>query len=399
MPLLDSYRPLLQRPGALRFSLWGLVARLPISMVGLGVVLLVEAAHASYAVAGTVSAAYTITNAVASIAQGRLLDRLGQPKVLSACTVLFAVGMVVMMWSVEAGWPLWSTYAAAAVGGATLPQIGSAVRARWAYLLDRPSELQTAFALEGVVDEAVFITGPMLVTFMVSAVHPVAGLATAVVACTAGSLAFSALRSTAPPVHQHKHESGPKPRMPWRTMVPLAVVSTALGVLFGASEVTTIAFADEHGRQGLGGVLLAVLAVGSLLSGLVTGAVVWRRGPVHRVQWGSLAMGLIWVPAMLAPGIWSLALFLFVGGMAIAPTMAATFALAESVVPPRRLTEGMAILQTGVTAGVAPGASISGVLVDEHSAAAAYAVCLAGGLVAALAAALIPRAGRRTPVP
>ena len=394
MPLLDSYQRLLRRPGTLRFSLLGLVARLPISMVGLGVVLLVQAATASYAVAGLVSATFTLANAAASIAQGRLLDRLGQGRVLAVASVLFGVSMVVLMWSVEAGWPMPVAYAAAAAGGATLPQIGSAVRARWAHALDRPSELQTAFALEGVVDEAVFITGPILVTVMVAAVHPVAGLASAVVACTAGSLAFSAQRDTEPPVHRHPSGSGRRDPMPWATVVPLAVVSSALGVLFGAAEVTTVAFADQHGRQGLGGVLLAVYAAGSLVSGLVTGAVQWRRGPLTRVQWGSLAMGLAWLPALFAPGLVVLGALLFVAGTAIAPTMAATFSVTEAVVPASRRTEGMGIMQTGIVAGVAPGASLSGWVVDHHTAAAAYTVCLLAGLVATLAALLVPRPTR-----
>jgi predicted MFS family arabinose efflux permease len=60
-------------------------------------------------------------------------------------------------------------------------------------------------------------------------------------------------------------------------------------------------------------------------------------------------------------------------------------------VPPSRLTEGMAIMQTGVIAGVAPGAALSGWIVDAHGASAAYLVSLAAGLLAAVAAQAIPR--------
>ena len=61
-------------------------------------------------------------------------------------------------------------------------------------------------------------------------------------------------------------------------MAPLAVVALALGSLFGSAEVTTVAFAEEHGVPGVTGVLLAFWALGSLLAGVITGAIHWRRG-------------------------------------------------------------------------------------------------------------------------
>ena len=74
--MLSTYREILSRPGALLFSATALVARLPISMVGLGIVLLVSATTGSYGIAGAVSAAYLVANAVFAVIQGRLLDRL-----------------------------------------------------------------------------------------------------------------------------------------------------------------------------------------------------------------------------------------------------------------------------------------------------------------------------------
>src|SRR5688572_22613189 len=81
-PMLSSYRRILAVPGALLFSATGLVARLPLSMESLGIVLLVVAETGSYGLAGSLAAATTIANAIASIVQGRYLDRLGQPRVL-----------------------------------------------------------------------------------------------------------------------------------------------------------------------------------------------------------------------------------------------------------------------------------------------------------------------------
>ncbi|WP_395659112.1 MFS transporter [Nocardioides sp.] len=389
--MLTSYRRVLARPGALRFSLTGLVARLPISMVGLGIVLLVSGATGRYGVAGAVSAAFMIANAGLAILQGRLLDRFGQGRVLAVASLGFGTAVSLLVVSVQADWPIGSTYVLAACAGACLPQVGSAVRARWSHVLDRPAEVQTAYALEAVLDEAVFILGPILVTVLATAVHPVAGIAVAVVACVGGTLAFCAQRATEPPAHPRTGSTGPRPVMPWPTVVPLAVVCAALGLLFGAAEVTTVAFADEQGHKALSGALLALWALGSLTAGVVTGAIRWRRGPSIRVRWGALAMACAMSPLYFVGSLPLMGVTLFVAGFAIAPTMIATMSLVEQVVPSGRLTEGMAIMQTGLVAGVAPGATLSGLVVDHSGASAAYLVSFAAGVVAAVAGLALPR--------
>src|SRR5680860_374112 len=79
--MFTPYRRVLALPGAWAFSMSGLVGRLPISMVSLGIVLLVSTRTGSYGLAGAVSAAYLISNAVFAVPQGRMTDRLGQGRV------------------------------------------------------------------------------------------------------------------------------------------------------------------------------------------------------------------------------------------------------------------------------------------------------------------------------
>jgi predicted MFS family arabinose efflux permease len=251
--------------------------------------------------------------------------------------------------------------------------------------------LPTAFALESVVDEMVYIVGPILVTTLATLVDPVLGVAAAALAGSVGSLAFAAQRRTEPPAQPHDHREGLRPRMPWRTVLPVSVVCAALGILFGAAEVTTVAFADEHGHKGWSGGLLALWALGSLLAGLITGTITWRRPTSFRVRAGAVGMACAMVPLSFIGSIPLMGAFLLIGGFAIAPTMVATITLVQESVPPSRLNEGMAILQTGIVAGVAPGAALSGAVVDASGASPAYLVSLAAGVVAALAALTLPR--------
>ena len=113
--MLDSYRRVLARPGALAFSSAALVARLPISMVGLGIVLLVEQSTGSYGLAGTVSAVFVLAEAAFAVLHGRLVDSYGQSTVLPAAISLFGAGLALMMVAVESDWPRVLTYVFAAV--------------------------------------------------------------------------------------------------------------------------------------------------------------------------------------------------------------------------------------------------------------------------------------------
>jgi MFS family permease len=392
--MLSTYRRILDphaHPGAWMFSLTGLFARLPISMAGLGIVLMVEAARGSYGAAGLVSAAYLVANAATAVVQGRLLDTLGQRRVLVVAAAAFAVAVSLLVASVQEGWSTAVTYGAAALAGATLPQITTCVRTRWRHVLDEPADLQTAFALEAVIDEAVFIIGPIVVATLATLVHPAAGLLTGAAAGAVGALVFAAQRGTEPPAQPHDHSTGARPRLPWATLVPLTACAVAFGTLFGAAEVTTVAFAEEQGHRAWSGGLLALWALGSLLSGVVTGTVAWRIDLATRLRRGAAAMALAMLPLALVDSIWLMGALLLLGGAAIAPTMVATISLTEQRMPPSRLTETLAIVETGLVVGVAPGAALSGLVVDHHGASAAYLVSLGAGVLAAVAAWLVPR--------
>ena len=277
-PCSSAYRQVLSKPGAAAFSASGFLARLPISMVTLGIVLLISARTDSYGLAGGISAAFVIASCLAALLQGRLIDRLGQARVLLPAITICTVSLSLLVWAVEAGYRVPLPHIFAALAGATMPAVGAAVRARWTLRAENPAERQTAFALEAVVDECVFLSGPPLATVLATTVDPAAGLVAAIVFGLVGTLVFCSLRGTEPPPHPG-HTDGVKVAMPWRRLLPVALISFALGGLFGSTEVVTVAFAEDLGDKAIAGVLLALWAFGSLLAGFITGAVTWRSGP------------------------------------------------------------------------------------------------------------------------
>ncbi len=385
--MFTRYRAVLSRPGALRFSATAMLARLPISIDTLGIVLLVSGLGRSYGLAGALSAAYTIANGGLAIVQGRLLDRLGQARVLPVAATVFAGSIVLLVVSLESGWPDLVAFVGAALAGAAYPPIGSCVRARWSHVLTgHPVQVQTAYALESVIDEAIFMIGPTVATVLATTWHPWAGLGLALLTGLVGTLALAAQRSTQPDPHPPDHVTGARPGMPWATVVPLAVVCVALGSMFAAAEVSTVAFSSEQHAKAYAGVLLALWALGSLIAGLVTGTFRWRRGPSYRVRVGTVCLALVMLPMSFVGSMPVMGLALFVAGFAIAPTLIASMAATEQMVPAPRLTEGIAIMHTGIAAGLAPGAALAGLVIDARGASASYLVALGAGVVAAIAA-------------
>ena len=382
----SAYRRVLTIPGAVPFSAAGVLARLPISMIGLGIVILVASRTGSYSVAGTVSATYVATNALLAVPLARLVDRLGQHRVLGPAASLSAVGLALLMVAVESDWPTFLPYLFAGLAGASLPNIGAAVRARWSHAVEDRRLLDTAFAIEAVNDEMVFIIGPTLVTLLASTVHPTAGLVAAGVSSLAGSWWLGRLRATEPPPRVAGTETHPARPMPWRGLAPMVGGALMLGVLFGGSEVATVAFADEAGSPAAAGVLLAIWALGSLISGVISGSLVFRRSAATRYRWGLLAMALLMAPLPFVDGLVVLGAFLFLAGFAISPTLIAAVSWVEAIVPPDRLNEGMTVFTTALVAGVAPGAALVGAVVDRAGASASFFVPAAAGAVGAVVA-------------
>ena len=381
----SAYRQVLTIPGAVQFSTAGLIGRMPIAMIGLGIVLLVSDRTGSYSVAGAVSASYIVANAVLAVPLARLVDRLGQGRVLGLAASVSAVGLALLMLVVESGWGTPWPHLFAALGGATMPNVGAAVRARWSHVVEERKLLDTAFAVEAVNDEVVFIVGPTVTTLLASAVHPLAGLVTAAVASMLGTWWLVSQRGSEPPRRATITTEHSAP-MPWRSLAPLVAGATMLGVLFGGSEVATVAFADERGKPVAAGLLLAIWALGSLISGVVSGSIVFRRTPATRYRWGILALALLMAPLPFVDGMLLLGTFLFLAGFAISPTLIAGVSWVQAIVPPDRLNEGMTVFTTGMVVGVAPGAAIVGAVVDRAGASASFLVPAAAGVIGALIA-------------
>src|SRR6478752_5588700 len=384
--VFGSYAQVLRRPGAIRFTAAGFLARMQMSMAGLGSVMLLSVERGSFAVAGTVSAIYALSAALIGPQVSRQIDVFGQSRVLPiqlAVHVPAIAGMIVIALTTDLNWPI---FLLALVAGAAQPNMGPLVRARWSAQLHGTSLLRTAFAWESLVDEAVFILGPPLATIVALQVAPAAALVLATTMLIVGTLLLLTQRSTEPkPTGRQTGKKG-KSAILLPGVGGIAAIFVLLGGIFGSFEVTTVAFTRAAGVPEAAGVLLALYAVGSLTAGLIFGALAIKASLVRQFMIATAALAVVTAPLPFLNTVWLVAIGLFVAGVACSPVLISGMALIERIVPSARLTESMTCASSGIAVGIATATPLAGVIIDRYGAGPAYWVtsgCAVGAFLIA----------------
>jgi predicted MFS family arabinose efflux permease len=234
-------------------------------------------------------------------------------------------------------------------------------------------------------DEVVFIIGPVVVTFLATALHPALGVSVSAIVGLIGAVALAAQRGTQPPRLTADGRGG-RSGLPWRVLLPVAIASTALGMIFGGMEVNIVAFATEAGVLSYAGLILIAWSFGSLVAGLVSGAITWQASPARRFRIGAILLALSLLPLPFISRPVGVAMVLVASGMAIAPTLIASVGVTQSAVDQSRLTEALAWTSTGLAGGVAIGAAAVGHVIDSWGARGGFVAVAIAGLLLALGA-------------
>ncbi|WP_240138059.1 MFS transporter [Streptomyces sp. MUM 178J] len=378
-----GYGQLLRTPGAWTFLLPGFFARQPFAMLTIGIVLLVQHTTGSYGTAGAVAAVTGVSMALFAPQSGKLADRFGQRAVLLPGVAVHAASGGALTALALADAPLWALFAAAVPTGASVPQVGPMVRARWAARLEGSPLMSTAAAFESVTDEFTFVVGPVLATALCTGVHPAAGLIAEAGLTVVGGLLFAAQRRTQPAPRPAATASAPHASA---LSVPgvrvLAVAFLGIGSVFGGMQVSLTAFSEEIGNPGVNGVLYGIFAAGNMLAGVACGAIAWKSSPRRRLILGYAALTLA------ASGLWAahsavlLAALGLLVGLCIAPALITGYTLVETLVPASARTEAFTWLTGAVALGQASAVTAAGQLTDAHGSGAGFTVPLMGTALA-----------------
>lgn len=385
--MLSAYRTALSLPGTLRFSSTGFVARLPIAMVGLGIVLLVSETTGSYAAAGVLSAAFQLPAALGAVVTSRWTDRLGQNRTLPWLGGLSAFFLVMFVTSVELSAPLVVQGLVVACAGITQPAIGSMVRARWAANVPDERALRSAFALESIIDELIFTVGPLLTAFLAFQLALPLPLLLAASIGVVGAVLLSLQRRTQPPASRHAQEASAAPRrsvLAYPGIALVVIAAIGIGSVFGSFEVSIVAFTAQAGAAEASGLVLAVYALGSMLSGVWFGSRTWHMSLGRQMLVLPTLLTAALVLSPFAPTVVLLTVVTAIAGVAVSPTLIASFSLTQRLVPPAQLTEGLTWTNSGLAVGFSAGVALGGVVVDAHGTSWGFAVSIAGAALAAV---------------
>jgi MFS family permease len=383
--MLSAYWAVLRAPRVRRVVAAAFVGRLPIGMGALAVLLLVRDASGSYALAGACTAALAAGEAIGQPVQGRLIDRWGQRPSLVAAALLFpaTLGVLTLIASAEA--PATAALLVATLAaGLALPPLMAAMRALWPLLVPRREQLQTAYALEAVIQELEGLVGPLLVAALIALESPTLAVLATGATGGVGALCFAASPASRAWRPERRTSRAGLLRALRGGVRTLVAGSLVLGFGGGVVQVALPAFADREGAPGAGGLLLAAVAVGSILGGLWHGQ--RSPGPPERrylLSLSSFALGL--APLALAPSLPVMAALSVVTGFSLAPTFASGFALVDRLAAPGALTETFAWSSTAIVCGIALGSALAGAIVEASSPSAAFA---AGAALTGLASAL-----------
>ena len=385
---MSVYARILRHPRMAGLYAAALVARLPIGINGLAVVLFLREQTGSFAVPGAVAGGLALGTGVGAPFVGRLVDRLGA-RVLLPLAVANAAGILALLGLGYADAPALVLVAVAVATGALYPPSPSVLRARFPELLrGEPALVPAAYALDSVLLEITFVLAPLTVVAAIALLGPGAALVVSAATVLVGVSAFVWLLPPDGPRAARHEDAGLLGVLRAPGIRTLVMTMLPVGFAIGALEVAVPAFSHEQSRAELAGVLLATWSMGSAVGGLVYGARV-RRSPLPLVhQRLTLLLPLGFLPLLVAPSMAAMAVLLVPAGLFIAPIIATRNELASQTAPPGTKTEALTWPLTALVGGIALGAAAGGALIDAsdwHAAALAAVLSAAAGALVATA--------------
>ncbi|WP_186356072.1 MFS transporter [Streptomonospora sp. PA3] len=394
--MISQYARLLRRRKVFFPFVFAVVARLPLAMAPLGMVVLIEDLRGSYASAGIVTGAFAWFTAVSPPLWGRVMDRWGQPLVIGATSTASSAFLAGIAAAAVGGASDPVLLVLAACAGLSFPPIAPAMRVAWRTVVADTAERRTAYAMDAVAVETIFVGGPLLLGVLLFAPAAVPLLVTACLMAV-GGLAYSrtfAARSWRP--EKPAGADGRSGRSPLAARGVLLTMLAGLGLAVGWGQMNvaiTAAAEQIYRNESLLGLFFACAAAGSTVGGLWYGSRKWRRPErVHLpVTLAGFAAGLAAVMLVLNGGAhWAvLCAILAVAGVWQSPTNIVHQALVDTHAPPDRRGEAQGWLFAALTFGLAVGTAVAGFVVDYGGSPLAFgtaAATVAAGALVAVAA-------------
>jgi MFS family permease len=390
------YGAVLCVPGVRRLLASSVLARIPLGMSSLAILLLIREHTGSFGDAGVTVGVFALAQAAASPVHGALIDRLGQQRILLPTAAGQCALLVALVAAARSGAPLVLLAVLGGLAGALVPAISACLRALWPAVAPLPAQLEAAYSLDAISQETIWTLGPLAVGALVAVGSPDAAVLLSGAVTLGGTLAFA----TSPVARRHgavpaEHTGGrPLGSAGLRVLLLTAVL---MGVCVGAVEVGLPSLAFHLGSGRASGLMLSLWSVGSMFGGVWYGARRWRQPADARYGWLLLTIAVSTVPLLAATSVPAGIALSAIAGIAYAPTLACQMALVNDLAPAGAVTEAFTWSTAAIAAGIAAGSAIAGFVVEAGGVGAPFAVGCAGAAAAAVLAVVARR--RLAPAP
>jgi MFS family permease len=358
---------------------------MPLGMSSLAILLLVRGTHHSYTIAGVAVGAYAFASAASAPMQGRLIDRFGRMRVMIPMAVAQAIVLVAFVLASSADASGATLVPLAGLAGGLMPPVSPTARALWRDVFTDPQVRDTAYALDSVVQEVAWVTGPLIVALVVGFTSPEVAVLLVATMCVIGTTLFvrSPLARGSGTRSAHEPRTSVLANHELRAMLaPIALT----GVGIGAIEVGLPALALHAGSRPASGLLLALWSLGSMVGGLWYGARVWSSSLTHRYKLFLFGAIICTAPLIIARSIPEGIAASLLAGLMIAPMFSCQYALVARAAPSGAETEAFTWVTASLVAGLATGSAIAGAAIGLAGVSAPFVFsCLATSVAAMMA--------------
>ncbi|WP_217625616.1 MFS transporter [Bifidobacterium sp. CP2] len=408
-------------PHTARYSIGGVIACMPFPMVGMTITISVQHYYGNYSLAGMLTAIQAIALALSTPLLGKLTDKFGQRQVSIPTIIVWIVSAVALTTAITNRAPEWVLYALTPLLAA-IPPWGAMSRARWTRLLKGDREATNrALSLCGVLDECMWVVGNPLASTL-AVISGLLAFSFTGVCVVVGALMFLTELTTEPPSQTDLARAEGISRKEYRAreaakaealqaettaeetrrrlteqgvtdetvitraieravaeartgkgkasiwgpgLIAVCVTWFGLGAFQSAAGISIIAFATEANMKQYTGFVFACFSFSSLCGALVYGAKNWTI-PLWKRFYFCLAVVNIGIGSfMFAKHLWVIMIIYLVIGVCQAPTWINGNQLMLHLVPPSRLTEGMAWMGAMNSIGSSAGSAIAGQFIDR----------------------------------
>ncbi|PJI99818.1 putative MFS family arabinose efflux permease [Streptomyces sp. 2333.5] len=400
---MSGVKDLMRVPGLPQLFLWSMLGRLNVSALPIALSLMLVRWSNSYVVVGLVGCALTLGQGAAGPLRGRAADRGSTGRLLVITGVGYTTGLAVIVTlaarAPASSWPV--VVVVALVTGLSAVPVSQISRAVWPKIVG--SELTSAlYTAEATASEVITTIGPLLAALVIAVAGPYWAVGVTALLALVSALVFAAALGRVglggEPLPQRGERLATRSLLTEGPFVRVVAISMLVTAAIFAVNLSVVAWTQNIGRPALAGVLTACWTTGSLAGGFALST--FARGLPRALRVAGMAAGMAALAVLLPPvlgtvPLWLIVVVLFLGGTAIAPTLAATYEQIAEASPEDRRAEAFGWMATATAGGGALSAVLTGALLDFSG----PALPVAAGAALVVAALVLTVFGRKPRAP